>query len=67
MTKVEKVVKRLELLKQRLILRADVLGYGYHISDIDNALELLKKAGCFAEEGDQYFACGRKVNGDDEV
>lgn len=32
-----------------------------------DALELLKKAGCFAEGGDQYFACGRKVNGDDEV
>ena len=43
MTKLEKAVKGLELLKQRLILQADVLGYGYHISDIDNALELLKE------------------------
>lgn len=43
MTKLEKVVKGLELLKQRLILQADVLGYGEHISDIDNALELLKE------------------------
>lgn len=42
MTKLEKVIKGLELLKQRLILQADVLGYGEHISDIDNALELLK-------------------------
>ena len=42
MTKLEKAVKGLELLKQRLILQADVLGYGEHISDIDNALELLK-------------------------
>lgn len=43
MTKLEKVIKGLELLKQRLILQADVLGYGEHISDIDNALELLKE------------------------
>lgn len=43
MTKLEKVLKGLELLKQRLILQADVLGYGEHISDIDNALELLKE------------------------
>lgn len=38
----------------------------WHSLKLD-ALELLKKAGCFAEEGDQYFPCGRKVNGDDEV
>lgn len=43
MTRFEKTVRGLELLKQRLILQADVLGYGEHISDIDNALELLKK------------------------
>lgn len=42
MGKVEEVIDRLELLKQRLILQADILGYGEHISDIDNALELLK-------------------------
>lgn len=57
----EKVIKGLELLKQRLILQADVLGYGEHISDIDNALELLKRAGCILEEGLHYFPCGRKL------
>lgn len=68
MTKLEKVIKGLELLKQRLILQADVLGYGEHISDIGNALELLKE-----QEGkdkdvpttwmpDFYCADGEKVS-----
>jgi len=32
---------------------------------LHDALELLKKAGCFAEEGDQYFPCGWKVSDDE--
>ena len=70
MTKLEKVIKGLECCGSLM----DCAPCPYDGEDNGcftilkgDALELLKKAGCFAEGGVQYFACGKKVNGDDEV
>ena len=69
--KLEKVIKGLESIHAVALDKEQL--YVNHMSMKDfnellaDAAELLKKAGCFAEEGDQYFACGRKVNGDDKA
>lgn len=39
----EKVIEGLEELKQRLLLQKDILGYGYHVGDINDALVLLRE------------------------
>ena len=43
MTDWEKVIEGLEELKQRLLLQKDILGYGYHVGDINDALVLLRE------------------------
>ena len=39
----EKFIEGLEGLKQRLLLQKDILGYGYHVDEINDVLAMLKK------------------------
>ena len=43
MTDIGKTIENLSLLRERLKLQKDILGYGLHIDDLSSAIALLKE------------------------
>jgi len=43
MTDIGKTIERLSLLRERLKLQKDILGYGSHIEDLSSAIALMKE------------------------
>lgn len=67
MTKLEKAIKGLESCLQGTWEICEECPYhefypnGCQVARDQDALELLKRAGCILEEGLHYFPCGRKL------